>query len=379
MSAPHTFSILTPSLNGLRFLPDAVASVAAQNDPTVQHIIMDGGSTDGTVDWLRGRNDARLVWRSEPDRGQSDALNKALALATGDIIGWINTDDRFLPGAFDAVRSTFERYPHVDVVYGDYRLIDSTGRAYQDMLTQEWGFESLVLCGISGALIGQPATFWRRRLNDAIGGFDVDLHYCMDWDFWVRARQVGPFAQAESFLAEFRVHGSAKTADDLRHMEEVMDMCDRYVAKLPSYKRAAAQKLLDERRADQQRHRQALEDVVAAVRERIAESPAVGRLVVYALGHNGRRLYRRLGDIVRGRSIEVLLVDDSSTPNPLMPEGVMTSAEVTMQPGRQLVVVTPWEDGGIVGRLRGMGLREGHDFLRWSAPRAAAATAGARA
>ncbi|MBK8914084.1 MAG: glycosyltransferase [Phycisphaerales bacterium] len=377
MSAPLSFSILTPSLNGLRFLPDAVASVAAQNDPSVQHIIMDGGSTDGTVDWLRGRNDPRLVWRSEPDRGQSDALNKALAQATGDVIGWINTDDRFLPGAFDAVRSTFERFPHVNVVIGDYRLIDAGGRAYQDMLTQEWGVESLVLCGISGALVGQPATFFRRRLVESIGQFDVDLHYCMDWEFWIRARQVGPFAHTESFLAEFRVHGSAKTADDLRHMDEVMDMCDRYVAVLPSYKRAAAQKLLDERRADQQRHRQALDAVVAALRERLSESPTIGRLVVYAMGHNGRRLYRRLGDIVRGRSIEVLLVDDSSTPNPLMPEGVMTSSEVTMQPGRQLVVVTPWQDAGIVGRLRGMGLNEGRDFIRWSAPTAAGALAGA--
>lgn len=365
---PLTFSILTPSLNGLRFLPEAVASVQQQGYPRVQHIVMDGGSTDGTVEWLRN-NGERLVWRSEPDRGQSDALNKALELANGEIIGWINTDDRFCHGAFEQVRQAFAENPHVDVVFGDYRLIDAHGRPFEDMFTQEWGFESLVLCGISGALVGQPATFWRRRLHEQIGNFDVDLHYCMDWDFWVRARKVsGAFAHVEDFLADFRVHGDAKTADDLRHMEEVMDMCDRHVQKLDSYRRAAAQKLLDERRARQEQQQAALDAVCAVLQQQLAElGPERRQLVLYAMGHNGRRLYRRLGTMLRGRHIELVLVDDSTQANPLMPEGVLRGEQVQFAPGRQFVVVTPWEDAGIVRRLQAAGLREGRDYMRWTA------------
>lgn len=370
MSKPLSFSILTPTLNGLRFLPDAVNSVRQQrNIGTVQHIIMDGGSTDGSIEWLRANANENTVWRSEPDRGQSDALNKALSLATGDIIGWINADDRFLPEAFERAQVAFEQNPHVDVVYGDYRLVDVNGNPFEELRTREWGFESLVLCGISGALVGQPATFWRRRLNETIGNLDVNLHYCMDWDFWIRARQVGPFAHVDGFLADFRVHGAAKTADDLTHMDEVMDMCDRYVAKLPSYRRAPVQKMLDERRAAQRRQQSALDDVLSAVRQRLDQAGTRRlRLVLYAMGNNGRRLYRKLGELIRGRNVEVLLLDDSVKPNALTPDGVMRSEQVTLKAGAQFVIVTPWEDAAIINKLEAAGLEQGTDYIRWSAP-----------
>lgn len=225
------FSVLTPSLNQGRFLRANIDSVLAQNDTTRQHIVMDGGSTDETLDVLRAC--PHVQWRSEPDRGQSHALNKALAAATGDVIGWLNADDVYWPGAFDVVREAFEANPDAGVVFGDCFTIDEAGEPIDCVHTFENGVHSLITFWRGRYRIYQPALFWRREVSDAIGAFDESLHLVMDWDYFVRARAYTRFVHVDRALAGFRRHAAAKTADETVSWYECLAHVPRLLVHLP--------------------------------------------------------------------------------------------------------------------------------------------------
>jgi glycosyltransferase involved in cell wall biosynthesis len=210
---PLSVTIITPSFNQAQFLERTIRSVLAQSSEEprfagpIEHWVIDGGSRDGSVEILE-RYGGRLHWISEKDRGHPDAVNKGLARATGDIIGWLNSDDIFYPGAVATVMDVFERRPDVDVVYGDGNHIDEHDRFIEPYPTEDWSFERLKEC----CFLCQPAVFFRRRLVERFGPLDVQWHYALDYEYWLRLGQNGArFVHIGAVLAATRLHAATKT------------------------------------------------------------------------------------------------------------------------------------------------------------------------
>jgi glycosyltransferase involved in cell wall biosynthesis len=211
MSEVPSFTVVTPSFNQGGFLPDALRSVADQKySGSVEHFVVDGGSSDGTVDLLRAAEAIR--WVSEPDEGQSDALNKGFQIASGDLIGWLNSDDFYLRGALDAVGRFAAEHPEVDVIYGDCLFADAAARLVR--AKDEHRFDPDVLLYF-GCYIPTTASFFRRRLIDeGLLRLDKDLHYVMDYELYLRLNAAGAkFAWLPSELAGFRWHEGNKSLD----------------------------------------------------------------------------------------------------------------------------------------------------------------------
>lgn len=204
-------SIITPSYNYAHFIRQAIES-SAQGGADVEHIVMDGGSSDGTREVLAEFGD-KVIWRSEPDGGQSDALNKALAHATGDVIGWLNADDLYLPGAIDHVLQEFESDPDLDVLYGDTVLVDGEGLITR--LYKCYAVPSAVLRW-RGCTLMSTSTFFRRSVlgNEP---FDTGLRMRMDWDLFLKLKlQKGAkFKYTPRPLAAFRFHENQVTHNQL--------------------------------------------------------------------------------------------------------------------------------------------------------------------
>jgi glycosyltransferase involved in cell wall biosynthesis len=179
-------SILTPSFNQAAWLPDTLRSVACQTYPSIEHIVMDGGSTDGSVEVLKAAGDS-VRWRSEPDTGQSDAINKAFRESRGEIIGWINSDDAYFDcRVVEDVVSYFVSHPEVDVVFGHCAQIDERGTIIW-MIWVPW-FSRRLLRIVN--FIGQPVAFIRRSaLSDPM--LDETFHFSMDYELWLRLDAAG--------------------------------------------------------------------------------------------------------------------------------------------------------------------------------------------
>jgi glycosyltransferase involved in cell wall biosynthesis len=182
-------SVVTPSYNALPYLVENIESVQTQNYPAIEHIVIDGASTDGTQEVLQQY--PHLVWVSEPDRGQSDALNKGFRQAKGDIIGWLNADDTYQPGAIAKAVEFLMAHPGVDIVYSDLQVIDESSRPVGITKSQPFDLFLLPLKNY----IKQPTIFMRRQVIEKLGGLNEDLHYVMDREFWLRAG-----------LADFKMH-----------------------------------------------------------------------------------------------------------------------------------------------------------------------------
>jgi glycosyltransferase involved in cell wall biosynthesis len=200
-------SIVTPSLNQARFLEQCLASVDAQRGDGDEHLVFDGGSTDGSLDILRRRR-APLRWVSRRDKGQADAVNQGLRSVGGDIVGWLNSDDFYYPGAFDSVRAAFAGDPDLDVVYGQAEHVDIDGIAYERFPTEPWNparlMETCYLC--------QPAVFFRRRIVERVGLLDDRLHFCMDYQYWLRLARAGlEVRDIPARLAASRMYAANKT------------------------------------------------------------------------------------------------------------------------------------------------------------------------
>ena len=208
MSARPVISIITPSYNQKQFLGETLSSVASQGYPRIEHIVIDGGSSDGSAELIRQHADALTYWVSEKDRGQSHAINKGFALATGDVLTWLNSDDTFLPGALEVVGQVFADHPDVDFVYGDFLYTDVAGRpmrrrhVFASML-----YETLLYHDY----LGQPAVFFRRTLLEKVGPVDESLHYCMDWDLFLRMWKVCRPRHVAAVLATYRLDQAAKS------------------------------------------------------------------------------------------------------------------------------------------------------------------------
>ena len=200
-------SVLTPSYNQATWLPDNLHSVACQTFPNIEHIVMDGGSTDGSVDILRAAEDT-ITWRSEPDKGQSDAINKAFAGSTGEIIGWINSDDAYFDcRVIQDVVAYFVGHPDVDVVYGHCLQVTGDGRAIQVLWAPPFDRELLKTVNP----IMQPATFVRRSaLLEPM--LDESFHFAMDYELWLRLDAANHrFGRIDRLTAIDRHHGERKS------------------------------------------------------------------------------------------------------------------------------------------------------------------------
>jgi len=210
-----SISIVTASLNQAQFLGEALHSVRAQTYPACEHLVLDGGSSDATPALLHSFGESApahpLLWRSHPDAGQSAALNEGFAQAKGDIIGWLNADDRYRPQCLEHVAQTFAEHPEIDVLYGDYTFINSAG--HHLALRREIEFSHFILKYHRVLYIPTTSTFFRRRIVDDGYRLREDLHYAMDLEFFLHLADDGfRFVHLPRVLADFRIHDAAKSS-----------------------------------------------------------------------------------------------------------------------------------------------------------------------
>jgi glycosyltransferase involved in cell wall biosynthesis len=202
-----SIAIVTPALNHGNFIKAAIDSILSQGYPALDYIVKDAGSSDGTCDILRVYGPG-LKWISEPDSGQTNAINAGFRHVTGEIMGWLNSDDLLLPGALRAVASFFQSHPDIDIVYGDRIIIDTNGHETGRIVLPP--YNSDVLRRID--YIPQETMFWRRRVWEALNGLDETFQFSMDWDFLLRAQGQGfRFQHLPRFLGAFRIHPLQKT------------------------------------------------------------------------------------------------------------------------------------------------------------------------
>jgi glycosyltransferase involved in cell wall biosynthesis len=201
-------TVITPSYNQGRFIEETILSVLNQDYPNIEYIIMDGGSTDQTLEILWKYKD-RITWYSEKDKGQSDAINKGLRLAKGEILAYLNSDDTYLPGAITrAVLYLTSENPDLPLVYGEGYFITAEGTIIERFPTEPFDLRYLA----KTCFICQPATFWKRDVLETIGLFDENLHYAMDYDYWIRvAKHYGTLGCTHEYLANSRVYPETKT------------------------------------------------------------------------------------------------------------------------------------------------------------------------
>lgn len=206
-------SIITPTFNQARYIEATIRSVLAQDHPRIEYIIVDGGSTDGTVDILKKYETRIASWVSESDKGQTDAINKGFARAQGDILAWINSDDTYNAGAVSAAVKFLEGHPEVGMVYGDCNFIDEMGRVIGKFNSAQ---TNLRLLRRGYVHIPQQTMFFRADLWRQVGPLDPSFYFAMDYDLWTRIAARSQIQYIPETWANFRLHASGKTivADD---------------------------------------------------------------------------------------------------------------------------------------------------------------------
>lgn len=208
MTSAPVVSIVTCSFQQGTFLDATIRSVLDQDYPATEYIVIDGGSLDESVEVIRHHASRIAYWVSEPDRGQTDALIKGFGRATGEIQGWLCSDDLLLPGALARVAAFFEEHPEVDAVYGDSLWIDAEGNYLRPK--KEIGFNRFVLL-FDHNYISQPSMFWRRRLYERVGGLDPRFNLAMDNDLWERFSRHGKIGHIPAYLSCMRYYPEQKT------------------------------------------------------------------------------------------------------------------------------------------------------------------------
>ena len=226
-------SLVTPCFNSAPYLEETIRSVLAQEIPGLEYFIVDGGSTDGTVEIIQRYADRLTWWVSETDGGQVDALNKGFARATGDIVGFINADDVLLPGALTAVMKAFTEQPEADIVYGEVEWIDGQG--------QPTGSHAGKISNLDEALDiyhvwwsqrqwVQPEVFYRRSLKERVGEFDPRYNLAFDFDFWVRCfRAEASVMKLPEQLVQFRIHPNQKSKAERQAADEIRMIVRRHL------------------------------------------------------------------------------------------------------------------------------------------------------
>jgi len=230
-------SIVTPSLNQGRYLEATLRSVLEQDYPNLEYWVIDGGSQDATLAVLRAfAGDPRLHWLSEPDRGQSDAINKGWARSRGDVLAWLNADDTYFPGAIAAQVAALLAEPRAGAVYGDACYTDAAGRPLARIAGRPFSPEAVLRLEIPL----QPTVFLRRDLVARVGPVRLERRYSMDSDYWARAMRYAPFRQTGHLVATYRLHPESKTVSQGRGFyAEWLAIAEEYFANAPLAMRAS--------------------------------------------------------------------------------------------------------------------------------------------
>ncbi|MBN1537141.1 MAG: glycosyltransferase [Anaerolineales bacterium] len=202
-------SIVTPSYNQVGFLDEAICSVLEQDYANLEYIIIDGGSTDGSLEIIQKHAHRLTDWVSEPDQGQTGAINKGFARARGDILAWLNSDDRYQPNAVSEAVAFLKAYPHVGMVYGDANLVDGTGNVIGKFPAAQTDYRRLRRGYVH---IPQQSAFFRGELWRKVGPLDPSFYFAMDYDLWVRLAKCTPIVYHPHVWADFRLHGSGKSS-----------------------------------------------------------------------------------------------------------------------------------------------------------------------
>lgn len=212
-------SVITVTLNAGRFLAECLASVAEQSDGLHEHIIIDGGSTDVTLEIIKSHaaTDSRVKWISEPDRGISDAMNKGVALATGEIITHLNSDDYYPhPRVLSTVQDYFSKNPNYEWLTAGMSFVSDKSTFIRDIRVRSYSYRRLV----RGNILLHPSTFIKRDLFNAVGGFNTSLSFCMDYDLFLRLGNASPPLVVDKQLSCFRAHAGSCSVS---HAEQAYD------------------------------------------------------------------------------------------------------------------------------------------------------------
>lgn len=201
-------SIVTPSLNQGLFIEHTILSIKNQTYPNIEHIIIDGCSTDNTLDIIKKYDETyNMLWLSEPDEGQSDAINKGWRMSRGKIIAYLNSDDTYMPWAVETAVNWLTNHTDTDMVYGDCNIIDKSGEVINQYPATDFNLREM-LCGHN--MIPQPAVFLRKKVIDEVGYLDSHLHWTMDYDLWLRIGLKCKVIYIRQLLANFRIYPETK-------------------------------------------------------------------------------------------------------------------------------------------------------------------------
>jgi glycosyltransferase involved in cell wall biosynthesis len=208
MASQPLVSIVTPSFNQARFLEETICSVLDQDYANIEYLLVDGGSTDGSLEIIQ-RYAGRLAWWvSEPDQGQTDAINKGFAHAHGEILAWLNSDDTYQPHAIAEAVAYLQEHPETGMVYGDANLVDESGRVLGKFPARQTDYRRLRRGYVH---IPQQAAFFRASLWKQVAPLDPTFYFAMDYDLWVRLSRLAPLDYFPHLWANFRLHGSGKS------------------------------------------------------------------------------------------------------------------------------------------------------------------------
>jgi hypothetical protein len=221
-------SIVTPSFNQAQFLEETIRSVLLQGYPDLEYMIVDGGSTDSSVETIRKYEPWLAYWVSEKDRGQSHAINKGFARASGSLLAWLNSDDYYEPGCFATAAAFLTARSHVDLVYGGCNIVDQRGCLRETIMAQEVSLERLLL---TRGGIFQAATFIRRTVLAKVGFVNEALHYVMDFEYWLRILDRCQAVPLPAVLANYRkVPGTKSVSRPDLSVAEILETLPRFLA-----------------------------------------------------------------------------------------------------------------------------------------------------
>ncbi len=232
-------SIITPSYNQGNFLEAAIQSVLAQQDDSfrLEYLVVDGGSTDGSLEIIRRYADKLAWWVCEPDKGQAEAINKGFQHANGEIVAWLNSDDLYLPGAILAAVQALQTDPALGMVYGNALTIDAQGTPINRLVFGNWGLEELARFRI----ICQPAVFIRKVVLDKAGYLDTNYHYMLDHHLWLRIASLAPIRHVAEPWAAARQHPGAKNVAHATSFSQETIRLLQWVQNYPAFARLVQQ------------------------------------------------------------------------------------------------------------------------------------------